>query len=271
MIAMNDIVPVTDFAETAVPPAREAESAPYSGVWKNQGEAFENALYPLLNENKAIWNELAGTVSEKTLAEVLGKVSSEMGVRSSEIIAPQTRGGLPSSATETVRQDAATPNFNTISDITDAEDSVPPPASSPNANQISQFSILNSQISIAASPQAVAPRLADSYRAAAAPVVSAVVSAIQVSPTLATTGTGEIRIELSNEILDGSMVRFEVKKGGELRITVYPATQEAAKALQTNLETFQAQLAERVTQWRVNVGVSAWNPKTSFKETERDV
>ncbi len=98
----------------------------------------------------------------------------------------------------------------------------------------------------------------------------AIAEAIQVSPTLKTTGVGEIRIELNKDILDGSTVRFEAKKGGELSIIVHPATQDAARVLETHLETFQAQLAERVAAWRVSVGVSAWNPKPTFKETERE-
>ncbi len=114
--------------------------------------------------------------------------------------------------------------------------------------------------------QIVPARVTESLRAAAV----AVVSAIQVSPTLATTGVGEIRIELNHEILDGSTVRFEAKKGGELSITVHPATPDAARVLERHLETFQAQLAERVTAWRVSVGVSAWNPRMNFKQTERE-
>ncbi len=114
--------------------------------------------------------------------------------------------------------------------------------------------------------QVVSTRVVETLRAA----VVAVVSAIQVSPTLATTGVGEIRIELNNEILDGSTVRFEAKKGGELAITVHPATPDAARVLERHLETFQAQLAERVTAWRVSVGVSAWNPRMNLKQTERE-
>ncbi len=112
----------------------------------------------------------------------------------------------------------------------------------------------------------ISERITESLRVSSV----AIVEAIQVSPTLKATGVGEIRIELSNEILDGSTVRFEVKKGGELQIIVHLATQDASRVLEKHLETFQSQLAERVTNWRVNVGMSAWQAKSTLKETERD-
>lgn len=126
--------------------------------------------------------------------------------------------------------------------------------------------VLNVQDVKAAGSGSFSERIIESLRVSAL----AVVEAIQLTPTLATTGKGEIRIELKNEILDGSVVRFDVKQG-DLQIIIHPGTQDAGNVLERHLQTFQAQLAERVTAWRVNVGVSAWNPKTNGRETEREV
>ncbi len=243
-------------------------------------EVFENALSSLLNENKAIWNELVGTVPEKTLSDVLEKVSSEFGVRSSESFVSHRdteaqRGeglgsefGANSESSKILNSQFSILNSEKDSELRTPNSELDKSGRLPDAELAPHHnSIVNSQLSILNSPS---PSVSEPLPAVLRPAMTAIVSAIHVSPTLATTGIGEIKISLTNEILDGSTVRFEVQKGGELGITIYPATQDAAKVLQTHLETFQTQLAERVTQWRVNVGVSAWNPKTSFKETERD-
>ncbi len=97
----------------------------------------------------------------------------------------------------------------------------------------------------------------------------AVAETFRVSPELATTGRGEIQIQLKRDVLEGSGVRFEVQ-GSELKITLAPATQAVAQLLEKHLETFQTHLAERVANWRISVGVTAWDPKPRFGRMERD-
>ncbi len=123
-------------------------------------------------------------------------------------------------------------------------------------------------VQTAAVPDAAA-RVTAMLRAAA----DAVAASVQVSPDLARTGTGEIRVRLRSDVLDGSSVRFEAS-GGDLKITLYPATQAAAAVLEAHLERFRTHLAERVANWRINVGVAAWDPHPPMKSgtgrTERD-
>ena len=123
-------------------------------------------------------------------------------------------------------------------------------------------------VQTAAVPDAAA-RVTAMLRAAA----DAVAASVQVSPDLARTGTGEIRVRLRPDVLDGSSVRFEAS-GGDLKITLYPATQAAAAVLEAHLERFRTHLAERVANWRINVGVAAWDPHPHMKSgtgrTERD-
>ncbi len=111
----------------------------------------------------------------------------------------------------------------------------------------------------------IATHITETMRAAA----EAVAATVRVSPELATTGRGEIQIQLKRDILDGSGVRFEVH-GGDLKITLSPATQAVAQLLETHLETFRTHLAERVANWRINVGVTAWDPKPRVGRMERD-
>ena len=123
-------------------------------------------------------------------------------------------------------------------------------------------------VQTAAVPDAAA-RVTAMLRAAA----DAVAASVQVSPDLARTGAGEIRVRLRPDVLDGSSVRFEAS-GGDLKITLYPATQAAAAVLEAHLERFRTHLAERVANWRINVGVAAWDPHPPMKSgtgrTERD-
>lgn len=108
-------------------------------------------------------------------------------------------------------------------------------------------------------------------RAQLAAAATAVVEAIAVSPALASTGEGEIRIQLKADVLDGSSIRLEAKSG-ELKIVVTPATRAAEETLLRHQESFQNHLAERVANWRVNVGVSQWgaSPRSQyFQEDEQ--
>ena len=91
-------------------------------------------------------------------------------------------------------------------------------------------------------------------------LVETVVETMAVTPALATGGDGELRIRLKSDILDGSSVKMEVK-GGELKIVVVPASRAAEEILLKAQESFQNQLAERVTAWRINVGIAAFDPR----------
>jgi hypothetical protein len=86
-------------------------------------------------------------------------------------------------------------------------------------------------------------------------LVETVVETIAVTPSLLTSGEGEIRIQLKSDVLDGSSIRFEVKNG-ELKIIIEPVSRVAEEILLKSHEAFQNQLAERVTAWRINVGVA---------------
>ena len=93
-------------------------------------------------------------------------------------------------------------------------------------------------------------------------LVETVVETMAVTPALATGGDGELRIRLKSDILDGSSVKMEVK-GGELKIVVVPASRAAEEILLKAQESFQNQLAERVTAWRINVGIAAFDSRQS--------
>ena len=73
-------------------------------------------------------------------------------------------------------------------------------------------------------------------------VVEAVVAEIAVTPTLAQ-GQGEIRIILKPTVLDGSEIHLSAK-GGEMTVSVTPATAEAARIVQQNLPRLETALAE---------------------------
>ena len=91
-------------------------------------------------------------------------------------------------------------------------------------------------------------------------LVETVVETMAVSPALSSGGDGGLRIRLKADILDGSSVKMEVK-GGELKIVVVPASRAAEEILLKAQESFQNQLAERVTAWRINVGIAAFDPR----------
>jgi hypothetical protein len=95
-------------------------------------------------------------------------------------------------------------------------------------------------------------------------LVETVVETLAVTPTLSSTGEGEIRIQLKSDVLDGSSIKLEVKNG-ELKVVVEPASHIAEQILIKSQETFQNQLAERVTAWRVNVGIAAFDSRSILR------
>lgn len=95
-------------------------------------------------------------------------------------------------------------------------------------------------------------------------LVDTIVEKIVVSSTLMSNGEGEISIQLKSNVLDGSSVKIEVKNG-ELKVVVEPASYIAEQILVKSQEMFQNQLAERVTAWRVNVGVAAFDSRNHGK------
>ena len=95
-------------------------------------------------------------------------------------------------------------------------------------------------------------------------LVETVVETLAVTPTLSSTGEGEIRIQLKSDILDGSSIKIEVKNG-ELKVVVEPASRAAEEILIKSQEAFQNHLAERVTAWRINVGVAVLDLRNNLK------
>ena len=91
-------------------------------------------------------------------------------------------------------------------------------------------------------------------------LVETVVETMAVTPAFATDGEGELTIRLKSDILDGSSIKIEVRDG-EFKVVVMPASRAAEEMLLKTQESFQNQLAERVTAWRVNVGVAAFNSR----------
>jgi hypothetical protein len=133
---------------------------------------------------------------------------------------------------------------------------------SPNAEEIkdNQINIFEKPQVNAAAPQSVqAPESVTVSR-----LVDAIVEKIAVSSTLMANGEGEIRIQLKSDILDGSSIKIEVKNG-ELKVVVEPASYIAEQILIKSQETFQNQLAERVTAWRVNVGIAAFDSRSGLR------
>ena len=95
-------------------------------------------------------------------------------------------------------------------------------------------------------------------------LVETVVETLAVTPTLSSTGEGEIHIKLKSDILDGSSIKIEVKNG-ELKVVVEPASRAAEEILLKSHEAFQNHLAERVTAWRINVGVAVLDLRNNLK------
>ena len=95
-------------------------------------------------------------------------------------------------------------------------------------------------------------------------LVETVVETLAVTPTLSSTGEGEIHIKLKSDILDGSSIKIEVKNG-ELKVVVEPASRAAEEILLKSQEAFQNHLAERVTAWRINVGVAVLDLRNTLK------
>ena len=95
-------------------------------------------------------------------------------------------------------------------------------------------------------------------------LVETVVETLALTPTLSSTGEGEIHIKLKSDILDGSSIKIEVKNG-ELKVVVEPASRAAEEILLKSQEAFQNHLAERVTAWRINVGVAVLDLRNNLK------
>jgi hypothetical protein len=95
-------------------------------------------------------------------------------------------------------------------------------------------------------------------------LVETVVETLAVTPTLSSTGEGEIHIKLKSDILDGSSIKIEVKNG-ELKVVVEPASRAAEEIFLKSQEAFQNHLAERVTAWRINVGVAVLDLRNNLK------
>ena len=95
-------------------------------------------------------------------------------------------------------------------------------------------------------------------------LVETVVETLAVTPTLSSTGEGEIHIKLKSDILDGSSIKIEVKNG-ELKVVVEPASRAAEEIFIKSQEAFQNHLAERVTAWRINVGVAVLDLRNNLK------
>ena len=95
-------------------------------------------------------------------------------------------------------------------------------------------------------------------------LVETVVETLAITPTLSSTGEGEIHIKLKSDILDGSSIKIEVKNG-ELKVVVEPASRAAEEILIKSQEAFQNHLAERVTAWRINVGVAVLDLRNNLK------
>ena len=126
-----------------------------------------------------------------------------------------------------------------------------------NKPEISQVDIASARVSqntVVQTPEsAVVSRL-----------VETVVETLAVTPTLSSIGEGEIHIKLKSDILDGSSIKIEVKNG-ELKVVVEPASRAAEEILLKSQEAFQNHLAERVTAWRINVGVATLDLRNNLR------
>lgn len=115
--------------------------------------------------------------------------------------------------------------------------------------------VVEAPVTVAQTAPVVAPQVTQMVAAA-----EAVTAAISVSQALATTGEGEIHVQLKEDVLDGSSIRLTVK-GGDLKVLITPATRAAEETFMKHQEAFQTHLAERVTNWRISVGVSLWGSR----------
>ena len=132
--------------------------------------------------------------------------------------------------------------------------SLAPVGEKPEVTLVDIASARVSQNTVVQTPEnAVVSRLAET-----------VVETLAVTPTLSSTGEGEIRIQLKSDILDGSSIKIEVKNG-ELKVVVEPASRAAEEILLKSQEAFQNHLAERVTAWRINVGVAVLDLRNNLK------
>ena len=151
--------------------------------------------------------------------------------------------------------------------VSEFEDTV----SDHSANSVSAFA--NPATALPANTQPVIS-VADvppqpSYSQLMVAAAEAVVEAMTVSAALSVKGEGEIHIQLKNDILDGSFVKLQAK-GGELKIVITPASKIAEEIFVKHQESFQSQLAERVVNWRINVGVVAWGTRSVGSRNSED-
>lgn len=151
--------------------------------------------------------------------------------------------------------------------VSEFEDTV----SDHSANSVSAFA--NPATALPANTQPVIS-VADvppqpSYSQLMVAAAEAVVEAMTVSAALSVKGEGEIHIQLKNDILDGSFVKLQAK-GDELKIVITPASKIAEEIFVKHQEAFQSQLAERVVNWRINVGVVAWGTRSVGSRNSED-
>lgn len=151
--------------------------------------------------------------------------------------------------------------------VSEFEDTV----SDHSANSVSAFA--NPATALPANTQPVIS-VADvppqpSYSHLMVAAAEAVVEAMTVSAALSVKGEGEIHIQLKNDILDGSFVKLQAK-GDELKIVITPASKIAEEIFVKHQESFQSQLAERVVNWRINVGVVAWGTRSVGSRNSED-
>lgn len=223
-------------------------------------ERLDRKEEPLIPSGSATFNVATDSpkgevvANNRTLSELSAKLSADTGIIDSRPSVVSTQNRDIESVLADFEEAAPNKDYSSL----DRQFVIPLPVQGDNISPIASTTPSVETM--------LSSRIVESLRSSAI----AVAEAIQVSPTLASTGEGEIRIELKNEILDGSKIRFEVDKG-TLSVTIYPATQEVSHILANNLEAFQNHLEARVSVWRINVGVSAWSPKTNFKDKEHNV
>ena len=84
-------------------------------------------------------------------------------------------------------------------------------------------------------------------------VVESVCDVLMVSPGLLR-GEGTIRLQLKNEVLDGSEITLEAK-GRTLSISFQPATMEAQQILERNVTQLEQHLAGRIYNYQIAVAI----------------
>lgn len=99
-------------------------------------------------------------------------------------------------------------------------------------------------------------------------IAEIVVREIELSPTLAAGGNGEMTIRLKPTVLDGSEIKFSVA-GESLSLVIAPATAQAAAAISGNINQLEAALAAHAPAFRqVTVAVAA--NESTVRKVRRD-